>query len=333
MFNVLSWHLGIADGVRNECVRIKYNYARTAAMSRWLVALIASLAPRSVALVYPTRVSRFALSLRAISTSTEEDLATMLLASARDDGKLVALIEDKLDEIDHTVMRRLMDATKDDANKDSAQRAIDALREAADRRLVGARELLESVLDAGELLEMDRRLVKLFKDGLVDGSFMAVLNMNVAAARECANDDASEQRARVMEHLYTRVQEEWEKRCDNQANAVLHRLTRTEQAVIRRNILEYYLAPQTEILVPNGDPIPLDQPRQPRISSSDFATAVATAVERLHAIDADPVMIKASIEECRVIAKEARLVIMERLPPEELGAFEDNLMATFSSQT
>lgn len=312
---------------------VKYNYARTANMSRWLIALISILALRSVALVYPTRVSPFRMSLRAVSTSTEDDLAAMLLASARDDGKLVTLIEDKLDEIDHTVMRRLMDALKGDENKDTAQRVIDALREAADRRLVGARELLEAVLDAGELLEMDRRLVKLFKDGLVDGSFIAVLNMNVAAARERANDDASEQRARVMEHLYTRVQEEWEKRCDNQANAVLHRLTRTEQAVIRRNILEYYLAPQTEILVPNGDPVPLDQPRPPRISSRDFATAVATAVERLHNIDADPGVIETSIEECRVIAKEARLVIMERLPHEELEAFEQNLVATFSSQT
>lgn len=245
----------------------------------------------------------------------------MLVESSGDD--LASLVETRLDEIDENVLARVYEN----------EAVMDAVRGAVDKRMVASRDLLLGILDAGELLEMDRRLVRVFKDGLADASFLAVLNMNAEAARGEAKDDASEQRARVMEHLYTRAQEEWEKRIENQANAVLHRLTRTEQPVIRRNILEYYLAPQTEIFVPNGgDPIPLDKPIPPRISCKEFSDATTDAVAKLKQFQgANDSVIQDSVEQIREIAKEARLVIMEHLPPEDLASFEQDLMETFAS--
>ena len=90
-----------------------------------------------------------------------------------------------------------------------------------------------------------------------------MLNANVEAA------DPGTDKHSIMLHLYTRAQEEFEKKADP-ARALVHKLCRQPDAQIRDNILRTYLAPQTELIAPDATRIPLEKPMPP----SNFAFAV-----------------------------------------------------------
>mmetsp|Transcript_9329 Transcript_9329/g.12923 ORF Transcript_9329/g.12923 Transcript_9329/m.12923 type:complete len:323 (-) Transcript_9329:1197-2165(-) len=282
-------------------------------------------------------VKRRAMQEVGIPSTIEEegeknDLVERLIASARSGEDVDELVKNEFDKISQEVVTDLTRLQSE--GETFAQSALTAVREESEKRMLRARDLLVTVLDAGELLEMDRRLTKLFRDGVIDTSFLVVLNMNAVAAAEASqknpNDEAALQRSRVMEHLYTRAQEEWETRFVPMAEGVLHRLARTEQPVIRRNILEHYLAPKTHIDVPTKDPVPLDKPQPPLLPSAEFAQAIHLAVTRLRTLqNLDPAIIEASIESLRAIAKEARLVLIDSVTPEEVQQFQNDLAKTW----
>ena len=242
-------------------------------------------------------------------------LAEDLLAA--EGTTLAELVENNFEAIDAETMNSIQQATPD-----VAERIMSAFAVETDKRMLKAKERLEHVLDAGELLEMDRRLTTLFKQGQADAALLLCLNANVEAA-----DPGTDKHA-IMLHLYTRAQEEFEKKADP-ARALVHKLCRQPDAQIRDNILRTYLAPQTELIAPDATRIPLETPMPAQISHDAFSAAVASTVEQLRGLDADGDLVNANIECCRQVAIEARRVLLETGAPENVRAFEEELAKTW----
>ncbi len=248
-------------------------------------------------------------------TVTLKALAEDLLAA--EGQTLASLVEDNFEAIDAETMSAMQQAPPE-----IAERIMSAFAVETDKRMNKAKERLEHVLDAGELLEMDRRLTTLFKQGQADAALLLCLNANVEAA------DPNTDKHSIMLHLYTRAQEEFEKKADP-ARALVHKLCRQPDAQIRDNILRTYLAPQTELIAPDATRIPLDKPMPAQISHSQFSEAVASTVEQLRGLDADGDLVNANIECCRQVAIEARRVLLETGPPDDVRAFEEELAKTW----
>ena len=251
--------------------------------------------------------SRRGVALKALA----EDLL------AAEGPQLAELVENNFEAIDAETMVSIQQATPD-----VAERIMSAFAVETDKRMLKAKERLEHVLDAGELLEMDRRLTTLFKQGQADAALLLCLNANVEAA------DPGTDKHSIMLHLYTRAQEEFEKKADP-ARALVHKLCRQPDAQIRDNILRTYLAPQTELIAPDATVIPLDAPIPPRVSPEAFATAVHEAVEQLRSLDYDGDIIRANIEQCRQIAIEAREVFVNTGTADQVAFFEEELSKTW----
>ena len=137
-----------------------------------------------------------------------------------------------------------------------------------------------------------------------------------------------EGQARGLRALFPYRQEELEKKTDP-AKGVLHKLTRQPDAAIRDNILRTYLAPQTEIIAPDATRIPLETPMPAKVGHAAFGAAVADAVTQLRGLDMDGDLIRGNIEVCRQVAKEARQILVETAPPEDVRAFEEQLAETW----
>ena len=242
-------------------------------------------------------------------------LAEDLLAA--EGPQLAELVENNFEAIDAETMASIQQATPD-----AAERIMSAFAVETDKRMLKAKERLEHVLDAGELLEMDRRLTTLFKQGQADAALLLCLNANVEAA------DPNTDKHSIMLHLYTRAQEEFEKKADP-ARALVHKLCRQPDSQIRDNILRTYLAPQTELIAPDATRIPLEKPMPAQISHAQFSEAVASTVEQLRGLDADGDLVNANIECCRQVAIEARRVLLETGPPDDVRAFEEELAKTW----
>lgn len=127
------------------------------------------------------------------------------------------------------------------------------------------------------------------------------------------------------------LQEEMEKQA-NPEEAVLHKLMRMDDAAIRGRILEEFLAPQTKISLPNGNVLPVDPPKPPKVEPMAFAGAVRDLVSKLRGMDANGDVIVATIEDARQVAKEARMVIAQNHEESVLIEFQDSLMDTFIEQ-
>ena len=273
--------------------------------ARRAVCALLLLAPAAPLLMPHSR--RRTLKLKALA----EDLL------AAEGQTLASLVEDNFEAIDAETMSAMQQAPPE-----IAERIMSAFAVETDKRMNKAKERLEHVLDAGELLEMDRRLTTLFKQGQADAALLLCLNANVEAA------DPSTDKHSIMLHLYTRAQEEFEKKADP-ARALVHKLCRQPDAQIRDNILRTYLAPQTELIAPDATRIPLDKPMPAQISHSQFSEAVASTVEQLRGLDADGDLVNANIECCRQVAIEARRVLLETGPPDDVRAFEEELAKTW----
>ena len=287
-----------------------------ARMQCFLALALACIAPGALALVPPTpALHRTPAFHRRASPLFMLDLATSLLGA--DEGRLAELVADNFDALDAPTMEKLQGGDADAAN-----RVFGAINAETERRMAAAKDKLEEILDAGELLEMDRRLMSLFKRGGADVPFLMCLNANANAA-----DEGSDKRM-VLEHLYTRAQEELEKKADP-AKAVLHKLNRTPDKAIRDNVLHHYLAPQTELITPDATVIPLDKPIPPRVTPEAFAGAIDDTVAQLRGLDADGDLIRANIEQCRQIAIEARGILVNTGTPEQVAYFEEELSKTW----
>ena len=114
--------------------------------ARRAVCALLLLAPASP--LVPLARPRRTLKLKALA----DDLLTA------EGSTLASLVEDNFEAIDAETMSAMQQAPPE-----VAERIMAAFAAETDKRMNKAKERLEHVLDAGELLEMDRRLTTLFK--------------------------------------------------------------------------------------------------------------------------------------------------------------------------
>jgi len=224
-----------------------------------------------------------------------------------------------------------------------------ALNTMTDRRLESARDTLQSLMNAGEIKKLDAIIGKSAREQKLDVAFFQVLQMNLRDAGEEAqkitiaggDDDAETSdavnRFQILQHIYTRCQEEVEKTI-NPGTALLNKLLRTETDSIRRNQLDHYLCPAaTTITSPDGKEIVLNNgvPAKPLVNHNDFCEAIGNAVKQVRTVEtsgaATPEVAADLVETIRTVAKEARIVIGDHFGGNstEVIAFEDALYPVF----
>jgi len=210
-----------------------------------------------------------------------------------------------------------------------------SLQSILNNQLKSGRELLEKLLNSGELRKLDSMISKAAKDGQLDMSFFSVLSMNMrdAAAAggsvsptlaqgegqpEVTGEDGQPQvganRSSILQHIYTRCQEELEKNVAP-GMGLLNKLLRTEISSIRTNQLNHYLGPQrTSITSPEGKTIELPGTDKPLVSHGEFTDALESTVSQIRTLEASGGTDKLSatnlVESIRQIAIEARGVLV-----------------------
>lgn len=236
-----------------------------------------------------------------------------------------------------------------------------ALQTVLDTRLRSGRALLADLLDSGEIRKLDSTIGRAAKEGQLDMSFFSVLSMNMKdaamndgeggggsvaptlAAGEGQPKVEGEEgapamgadRAQILQHIYTRCQEELEKNVEP-GMGLLNKLLRTEISSIRTNQLEHYLGPQaTTITSPAGDTIDLGGTAAPLVSHAEFAAALAETVDKIRTLEGaggtDRLSAVALVENIRQVAIEARGVLVtsfgEGSPT--VGQFQEELQPVF----
>ena len=229
---------------------------------------------------------------------------------------------------------------KDDEEDDEFEKQMVALgtslQNVLDTQLRSGRELLADLLNSGEIRKLDSMIGKAAKDGKLDMSFFSVLGMNMRDAvmggdtmssptlsqgegqEEVKGEEGKPMganRLQILQHIYTRCQEELEK---NVAPGVglLNKLLRTDIPSIRSNQLSHYLGPQaTTITSPDGKTIDLGGTGKPLVSHNEFIEALSNAVNQIRTLEAaggtDRLSAVNLIENVRQIAIDARGVLVE----------------------
>jgi hypothetical protein len=225
-------------------------------------------------------------------------------------------------------------------------------------RLDIAKTTLQSLLNAGEIKKLDALIGQAARDGNLDVAFFQVLQFNIQDAamteqqeqpavntqtdkpqgEESDGDDGevAASRLQILQHVYTRCQEEVEK-VIAPGVALLNKLLRTEQPSIRRNQLEHYLTPQpTKIRSPDGKEIDLGGSNtKTLVDHSDFVDALGRAVQQIRSVEAAGATTRevaaGMVESCRQVAKEARLILAESYGPNstQVLGFETALEPVF----
>jgi len=234
-----------------------------------------------------------------------------------------------------------------------------SLQNILDTKLKDGRELLASLLNSGEIRKLDSIIGKSAKDGKLDMSFFTVLNMNIkdAALNNEGGDPISPtlaagegqpeikgeegeptvgaNRAQILQHIYTRCQEELEKNVPP-GIGLLNKLLRTDIPSIRTNQLSHYLGPQTtSITSPDGKTIELGGSGKPLVSHTEFTDALSSAVNQIRTLEAaggtDRLSATNLVENIRTIAKDARVVLVESFGEDSdiVNEFQRDLQPVF----
>lgn len=256
-----------------------------------------------------------------------DDMLEAILAEAEKAASMDAVLDGWMDKLDETFIPSLGNlinvATPEELPP--LQSLMDALQE----RLAGgyerARDQLQELLASEEINVMDARLSALVRKGEVDAGLFYVLMRNQQDAA-AAGDETGE---RLMQHLYSRLQEELEKKAGG-GLALLHKLTRMEVPSVRTNLLRDSLVPQTETLLPDGTTLPLKNPAPAKVPPMEFAAAIEDALEKVVSLPIDQKAIEATANDIRQVAMEARNVVAESYSKEELEEFQDYLAVPFS---
>lgn len=229
----------------------------------------------------------------------------------------------------------------DDADFNKQMVAMgEALQNVLDGRLRGGRELLAELLNSGEIRKLDSLIGKSAKEGKLDMSFFSVLSMNMRDAKmndvtgnvslspTLAQGEGQEEvsgeegqptvganRLQILQHIYTRCQEELEKNVAP-GMGLLNKVLRTEISSIRTNQLEHYLGPQkTTITSPDGKTIDLGGTGKPLVSHTEFTEALSNAITQIRTLEAaggtDRLSAVNLVESIRQIAMEARVVLVQ----------------------
>ena len=289
---------------------------------------------------------------------TEEELAVVkdlykkCCSSTAAADKTEAVLSKALSDLSPLLLVKLR---QQQGNKDKAVRTMSQhINTLLDRRMKEARDTLSALLEAGELRKLDAMIGKAARDGKLDVAFFNVLTMNLqdaAAKQETAatastteddagggdDDDATTaSRLQILQHVYTRCQEEVEKTIPP-GKALLNKLLRTAEAPIRKNIYEHYLTRKDNntIQSPDGTVIELPGDNAPLVAVSDFVQAVSDAVVQIRNVESTGAVDRESgammVESCRQVAKEARIVIGESfgIESKELEEFQQGLEPVF----
>ena len=216
-----------------------------------------------------------------------------------------------------------------------------ALNAVMDAQLEEARDLLKDLLEAGEIRKMDALIGKAARGGQLDAAFFTVLQMNLQAATQEAivEDNAEASRVQILQHVYTRCQEEVEKNIPP-GIALLNKLLRTEVDSIRANQLKHYLCPQPNVITsPDGQEIELKGGERVLVEPALLVDAIGKAVKQIRTVEqaggTDRAQAAGMVESCRQVAKEARMVLGEQYgqESEEVLAFEDGLQPVFRPES
>ncbi len=273
---------------------------------------------------------------REVPTLADEDRSFVASLCGRLDEAGVSVLEDELSRsLDRMSPRLLvalqMAAAGEGGFDEQMMRVGRVLRSVLDARLDSARRLLEELLRSGEIRRLDALIGRSAREGRLDTSFFQVLSVNMRDAAMNADvvgdgggigaapisgdaAGAGANRLQVLQHVYTRCQEELEKNVPP-GTGLLNKLLRTESAGIRDNQLRHYLGPQaTSITSPDGKVIELPNAHgKPLVSHVEFVDAISDAVRRLREVEraggTDRLSAVSLVEDVRRIAAEARTVL------------------------
>lgn len=269
-------------------------------------------------------------------TETEWKVLSDLYQKADgDNAALGKIVLEALPAIDPNLIMKLRGTVDDSREEFVAVR--NALNSVLDARLAGARDVLYQFLNAGEIRKLDSLIGKAAREGKLDVAFFQVLNMNLqdASNDEKSEDENTANRFQILQHIYTRCQEEVEKTIPPGV-ALLNKLLRTETPSIRSNQLSHYLCPQPNVIkTPDGKEVELQGREKILVSHEEFIEAISNAVKQIRTVEsaggANKAMAANMVESCRQVAKEARMVIAEKFGGEsdELEKFEEGLQPVF----
>ena len=294
-----------------------------------------------------------------LSEDEWKTIASLVEKASSDEGgpTLDQVVLEALPTLNPSLIMKLRGAIHDSRTEFVA--VADALNEILDSQLTSARDLLKELLEAGEIRKLDAIIGKSAREGKLDVAFFQVLNMNLqeAAAVQAQQQQQEEpesssggdddettmpqkaNRFQILQHVYTRCQEEVEKTIPPGV-ALLNKLLRTEVSSIRSNQLNHYLCPQPNIIKsPDGKEIQLDGGGKILVSHQDFIDAVGNAVKQIRTVEkaggANREMAANMVEACRTVAKEARIVIGEHFGREskELINYEEGLQPVFRPES
>lgn len=256
----------------------------------------------------------------------------------KDDAVLQQLVLQALPSMSPKLIMKLKQSVENQKDHDeSVLRVAGALQAVLDERLASGRELLASLLEAGELRKLDAEIGKACRAGKLDMGFFTVLDMNLKDATMEGGEEGEANRLSILKHVYTRCQEEVEKLVPPGV-ALLNKLLRTQQDPIRANQLQHYLLPQPNVItLPDGQEIPVPDGDQDKIlvPHSELVDALGSTVQQIRTVEQAGGMGREAaanmVEACRTVAREARYVIGENygVESDELRKFEDGLQPVF----
>jgi len=257
-------------------------------------------------------------------------------SSENDEDAFQAAAEELLPALSPTLIMKLRSGdalvpedARDDNSNDRLLKVFSevskALNTMTDRRLESAREVLRELMTAGEIKKLDAKIGEKAREKKLDVAFFQVLQVNIQDAATDAQkataigeeDSAAVNRSQILQHIYTRCQEEVEK-VINPGMALLNKLLRTEVDSIRQNQLNHYLCPKpTTITSPDGKELVLNNgiPSKPLVAQDDFCEAIGNAVKQIRTVEKSgattPEIAADLVETVRTVAKEARFIIGE----------------------
>ena len=287
-----------------------------------------------------------------------------------EESKLEALVAEALPRFDPRLVMtmkkvaaadNLDDNNLDDDKMNAMVEVSNMLEYIMNQRLESGRDLLKSFLDAGEIRKLDSLIGKAQNEKRLDMAFFTVLNMNIKDAFEEAQSEGSDDssvsmggvpmteftsqentpeqgsganRLQILQHIYTRCQEEVEKAVQPGVG-LLNKLLRTEMPPIRKNQLQHYLSPQSSLTLPDGKVIPLQTSGKALVPPMELVSAMTSAVDQIRQVEdaggTDRKTAADLIESIRQLAIEARLVVIESYgeESEDLKTFQNGLQLVF----
>lgn len=288
---------------------------------------------------------------------SSEELNVISVIAKQDPDSMSSFLMSKLAQMPpNTVLslRNAADGTFPEGVTDEQIKDLEtvgkALVDIMDSQLEQGRDLLKELLECGEIRKLDGAIGKALKSNKLDMAFFTVLNMNLRDATIEAQDAGestapSEEgemgsgenpgRLQILQHIYTRCQEEVEKTV-SPGVGLLNKILRTDQASIRANQLRHYLCPQAPktIKSPDGKEVQLGGSKA-LVPPSELVSALQNAVKQIRTVEksggADRAAAAGLVESCRQVAIEARLAIGESYgtDSEELKDFELGLQPVF----